>query len=106
MRIGLLSVGLIASCLAVVPEAPASRGIVAVGINLGGPVYPRPWYGPCYYPYYRPYPVYVGPPPVIYAPAPVYFQPAPVYATPVPVIRPVLSNTQSLDQPPAYDAKA
>ena len=87
-----------------------------VGINIGFPVYYRPFY-PCYgYPwYYRPYPLYY------YAPAPVVVQPTvavqpapvaqvaqPVYSPPAPEpvttahLQPVSSQqseiTRNLDQ--------
>jgi hypothetical protein len=87
-----------------------------VGINIGFPVYYRPYY-PCYgYPwYYRPYPLYY------YAPAPVVVQPTvavqpapvaqvaqPVYSPPAPTpittahLQPVSSQqseiTRNLDQ--------
>jgi hypothetical protein len=55
-----------------------------VGVSVGVPVYPRPWYGyPCYRPYY---PYYVVPPPIVVAPAPVVqaVPVAPVYTPPAP----------------------
>jgi len=72
-----------------------------VGINLGLPLYPRPWYG--YGCYYRPYPVYVAPPPVVIEAAPVY-RPvavaAPTYAVPAPAPAVVPSAA------PVVDARA
>src|SRR5689334_17405879 len=50
----------------------------SIGVNVGGPVYPRPYY-------YSPYRYYY-PPPVYVRPAPVYVQPAPVYVQPAPVV--------------------
>ena len=58
-----------------------------IGVSIGVPGYPRPWYGyPCYRPYYPyPYPYYVVPPAVVVAPGPVVpAVPAPVYAAPAP----------------------
>ncbi len=54
-----------------------------IGVSVGVPVYPRPWYGyPCYYRPYYPY--YVVPPPFVVAAPPVVqaVPVAPVYAPP------------------------
>lgn len=79
-------------------EAGPTRVGVAFGINVGGPAYYRPVYGPVY----RPYPVYVAPRPVIigpaaiiYEPAPVYIERTPVYVQPAPVVR-SWSSTQDV----------
>jgi hypothetical protein len=56
-----------------------------IGVSVGVPVYPRPWYGyPCYYRPYYPY--YVVPPPVVVASPPVVqaVPVAPAYAAPAP----------------------
>jgi len=87
----ILVVSVILTLAALAPPAEA-RGIIRLGFNFGIPIYPGPWCGPAYYPYYRPYPVYVAPAPVYYAPPPVVYQaaPAPVYQPvyqPVPVVR-------------------
>jgi hypothetical protein len=72
-------------------HAQAGHGGWAIGVNIGGPVYYRPWY-PCYGYYYRPYypyPVYVAPPPVVVQPAPVVQAVSaepPVYTAPPPVV--------------------
>jgi hypothetical protein len=82
----------------------AGHGFWSVGINIGPPVFYRPWYPCCPY-YYSP--VYVAPPPVIVAPASVV-QPVPVAtpayaqapAAPAPIIarassaEPMLADTQ------------
>jgi hypothetical protein len=69
-----LAVGAILACTAATGEA----GWFGVGVNIGIPVYPGPYYRPYYYPYYQPYPVvYVAPPPVSAAPVPVYVQQTP-----------------------------
>jgi hypothetical protein len=60
-------------------HAHAGHGGWSVGVNIGAPVFYRPWYPYCPY-YYQPYPVYVAPPPV-------YIQPAPVVQA-VPVAQP------------------
>jgi hypothetical protein len=51
-------------------QAGEAQAWIGFGINVGVPV------GPCYYPYYRPYPIYVG--------GPYYYGPAPVYVSPPP----------------------
>jgi hypothetical protein len=82
-------------CLLAIPLGPAQAG-VRVGIGIGLPLFP----GPYYYPYYRPYPyyypgyVYVAPPPVVVAPAP-----ATVAAAPAPVVS--QSAPATLQAPPA-----
>jgi HEAT repeats len=83
--------GLLAVAGLGVPAAQA--GGWSVGVNIGAPVYYRPY--PYYYrPYgwYRPYPtVYVGVPPVVVEPAPVVQAVPvvqPVYAAPAPAQAP------------------
>jgi hypothetical protein len=79
-----------------------------VGVNIGIPVYPRPYYGPYYgypYGYYAP-PVYVAPPPVVISQPPVY-APAP---QPAPVVRSAppsgYEGVEQVGAPrPAVDAK-
>lgn len=63
----------------------------SLGLNLGVPYYPRPYYYP--YPGYR---YYYAPPPVVYAPAPVVVQQAPTVIpvpAPVPAPAPVVAPT-------------
>jgi hypothetical protein len=77
--------------------AQAGHGSWAVGINIGAPVYYRPYapYYPYPYPYcYRPYGWYVAPPPVIVQPAPVVEtvvpgQPVKVAPSAVPALEPI-----------------
>jgi hypothetical protein len=87
--------------LLAISQGPAQAG-VRVGIGIGLPLFP----GPCYYPYYRPYPyyypgyVYVAPPPVVVAPAPAtVVAPATVAAAPAPVVS--QSAPATLQAPPA-----
>jgi hypothetical protein len=75
-----------------------ARGFFGVGVNIGIPIYPRPYCGPYYYPYYRPYPVYVGPP-VCVAPPPVYVEQPPVYV-PATVVRTPPTPSSSYQEPP------
>src|SRR5438270_13826896 len=81
----------LAALLALGPAwGTAKAGGLVVGVGIGVPYYPRPYYyhHPYYYPGYRIYvappPVYIGPPPAYVVPAqPVYVQPAPtVYQVP------------------------
>jgi hypothetical protein len=87
MKTWLLAVSAVVALTIVTAQAEA--GFVAIGFNIGGPIYPRPWYGPCWHPYYRPYPVYVGPSVYVApAPVPVYVEQPPVVVQPAPVVRP------------------
>jgi HEAT repeats len=81
--------------------APADAAWVRVGIGIGLPIYPAPWYGPYGYPYYQPYPVYVSPPPVYVAPAPAVVQPAPTVYQPVPAVQSRSQNYEELPPPRA-----
>src|SRR5438093_6334767 len=66
--------------------APARAGHVgwSIGVNLGAPVFYRPWYPYWGYGYYYPpCPVYVAPSPVVVEPAPV-LRPVPVAQTAAP----------------------
>ena len=67
----------VAALSALAVPAQAGWGGVRIGVGIGFPIYPGPYY-------YRPYPYYY-PPPVVVAPPPVVVQPAPVYAAPPPV---------------------
>jgi hypothetical protein len=88
MKAWFLAAGVTAALAAFVPQAEA-RGVIGIGINVGVPICPRPYWGGYYYPYYRPYPVYVAPAPVYVAPPPVYVeQPVLVRPAPVPVVQP------------------
>jgi hypothetical protein len=78
----LLAVLIVAAC----PWTAAQAGW-GVGVVIGGPVYPAPYYPYGYY--YRPYPYYYAPPPtVVVAPAPVVqtvpATPPVAYAPPAP----------------------
>jgi hypothetical protein len=88
--------------------ANVDAGWFGVGVNIGVPCYPRPYYGygPYYYgyPYYAAPPVYVSPPPVVVGQPPVYVQPAPVVQSsqsspgsgePVPGPRPAVGVNQA-----------
>jgi hypothetical protein len=86
----LLALGIVLG-LATTAATVEAHGFIGVGVNIGFPVYPRPYCGPYYYPYYRPYPVYVGPavyvappPPVVIEQPPVYVPAAVVRTTPTP----------------------
>ena len=66
----------------------AGAASAQVRIQIGGPVYGRPYYAPRPYGYYPPVaaPVIIAPPPpVYYAPAPVYYAPRPRYYAPAPI---------------------
>ena len=76
--IWLIALGTVAGLGLTCTDAQAwHHGGFAIGVNIGAPVFYRPW--PCCYPdyyVYRPYPVYVAPAPVIVQPAPVVAAPA------------------------------
>jgi hypothetical protein len=92
----------------------------SIGVRIGAPVYPRPYYyyGPPYY--YRPYPVYVEPAPVVVRPVevvqPVYQVPATAPAgtqapapTPAGTQAPAVAATQAVPvstQAPASDERS
>jgi hypothetical protein len=67
-KAGLVLAGLVLA--ASLGAAPAAAGHVFVGVGVGVPLYPPP--------YYYGYP----PPPVVYAPPPVVYSPPPVVVTP------------------------
>jgi len=89
-------------------QAQAGHGGWAIGVNFGLPVYYRPWYGCCGYPYpytyYQPYPVYVAPPPIYVAPPPLV-QAVPAApataATPAAPANPVYRTAQATQTPQA-----
>jgi hypothetical protein len=95
--IGAVGVAMVLAAFAPTAEA---RGIIGIGINFGVPVY-RPYYGPGFYPYYAPYPVYVAPAPVYYAPPPVIIQSAPTVNQAVQGA-PVGSNSSGYEHPYGY----
>jgi hypothetical protein len=76
------------SALAV--PAQAGWGGVRVGIGIGFPIYPGPYY-------YRPYPYYY-PAPVVVAPPPVVVAPAPAYPVPAPAVAPALAPVPSVSR--------
>jgi len=92
-----LAVGVAVLLAAFTPQAEG-RGWVRVGIGIGFPVYPAPWYGPYCYPYYQPYPVYAAPAPVYLAPPQTVLQPAPTAYQPVQAVRPLEARSQSYDE--------
>jgi hypothetical protein len=68
--------GLLFSLAGIVLPAEPAAARVFVGVGIGVPVYPPPYYyppPPVYYPPPRVY--YAPPPPVVYAPPPVYAPP-------------------------------
>lgn len=95
----------LAGLLLVLAASAGQAGIGwSLGINVGGPCYPRHHY----YGYYRPYPIFVAPPPVYLAPAPVLVQPAPLYqpahyvapaTEPAPVAAPAPAPAATLSAP-------
>ena len=84
------------SALAVPAQAGWGCGGLRIGVGIGFPIYPRPYY-------YRPYPYYYYPPPVVVAPPPVVVAPAPapVYAAPAPAAVPAPAPTPALAPVPS-----
>lgn len=86
---------LILPCFAQVSHAQRVRW--SVGIGIGGPVYPRPWYGHGYgwvpYGYYVPAPLVYEPAPIVVQPSPIVVQspPAAPAVSPVPAVVPAQS---------------
>src|SRR5207249_338344 len=93
-------------CLTLAANAADAHVGWSLGINLGVPYAPRPWYPyPAYGYYYRPYyaPPVIYAPPLVVQPAPVVVQqPAVVVAQPQPtVVAPVPATSASVSPAPA-----